>query len=152
MFYIKKGADPGPPIGALMKTLKITLTLALGFGLALPLIADVSSNATPSASATPTVHHHHHHKSKAVAKPDPATEIMMKQSDCFTCHSVNQKIIGPSYKDVAAKYRNTPGAEDTLVKKVSEGGSGNWGAVPMVAHPQLSDAQLHAMVKWVLAH
>jgi len=135
-----------------MKTLRTTLALLIGFGLALPLIADVSSNATFSASTTPTVHHHRHHKSKAIAKPDPATEIMMKQSDCFTCHSVKQKIIGPSYTEVAAKYRNVPGAEDTLVKKVSAGGSGNWGAVPMVAHPQLSNAQLHAMVKWVLAH
>jgi cytochrome c len=135
-----------------MKTLKTTLALALGFGLALPLIADVPPNATPSTSTTPTVHHHHHHHKSAAAKPDPATEIMMKQSDCFTCHSVTQKIIGPSYTDVAAKYRNTPGAEDMLVSKVRSGGSGNWGAVPMVAHPQLSDAQLHAMVKWVLAH
>jgi cytochrome c len=136
-----------------MKTLKMTLALALGFGLALPLIADGSPDASPAASTTPTVRHHrHHHKSTAAAKPDPATEIMMKQSDCFTCHSVTNKIIGPSYTDVAAKYRNTPGAEDMLVKKVSEGGSGNWGAVPMVAHPQLSDAQLHAMVQWVLAH
>jgi len=138
-----------------MKTLKTTLVLApaLALCLALPLIADVSPDATPSASTTPAVHHHrHHHQSNAPAKPDPATEIMMKQSDCFTCHSVTNKIIGPSYTDVAAKYRNTPGAEDLLVKKVSEGGSGNWGAVPMVAHPQLSDAQLHAMVKWVLAH
>jgi len=135
-----------------MKTIKTALALGLVLGLTLPLVADVSSDATPAASTTPTVHHHRHHKSKTVAKPDPATEIMMKQSDCFTCHSATQKIIGPSYTDVAAKYRNTPGAEDMLVKKVSEGGSGNWGAVPMVAHPQLSDAQLHAMVKWVLAH
>jgi cytochrome c len=130
-----------------MKVLNITLGLALGLALALPLIADVSSDATPAASTTPTVHHHH-----SKAKPDPATEIMMKKSDCFTCHSVNAKIIGPAYKDVAKKYRNVPGAEDTLVAKVKAGGSGNWGAVPMVAHPQLSDAQLHAMVKWVLAH
>ncbi|MGH7442389.1 MAG: c-type cytochrome, partial [bacterium] len=63
------------------------------------------------------------------------------------------KIIGPAYQDVAKRYRNAgPGIVETLVKKVRAGGSGNWGTIPMVAHPQLSDAQLHAMVKWVLAH
>lgn len=131
-----------------MKVLKITLGLALGLVLALPLIADVPSDATPVASTTPKVHHHRHSK----AKPDPATEIMMKKSDCFTCHSVTAKIIGPAYNDVAKKYRNMPGVEDVLVAKVKAGGAGTWGAIPMVAHPQLSDAQLHAMVKWVLAH
>ncbi|HTB21085.1 MAG TPA: c-type cytochrome [bacterium] len=136
-----------------MRTLKTVLALAAGLALALPLIADVSSDATTkTASTTPSTHHHHHKSAVKREPPDPATETMMKQSDCFTCHSVNAKVIGPAYKDVAKKYRNVPGAEETLVAKVRAGGSGNWGAVPMVAHPQLSDAQLHAMVKWVLAH
>ena len=110
-------------------------------------VADGSAaGAAQTASTAPA------HRAAKVAKPDPATEAMMKGSDCFTCHSVNAKIIGPAYKDVAKKYRHVPGAEARLVKKVRAGGSGVWGAIPMVAHPQLSNAQLHAMVKWVLAH
>lgn len=130
-----------------MKFQQFTFVLTAVFALALPLLADTAPDAAPAATS-PAAHKHH---SKA-AKPDPATEAMMKKSDCFTCHSVNAKIIGPAYKDVAKKYRNVPNAEAKLVEKVKAGGSGNWGAIPMVAHPQLSDVQLHAMVKWVLAH
>ncbi len=125
---------------------------AIVFGLsaaALPLLADGSSVSagatTPTASAT------HHSKKVARAKPDPATKKMMMASDCFTCHAVDHKVIGPAYRDVAKRYRNTPGIVNKLVAKVKNGGSGNWGAVPMAGHPQLSDAQIRAMVKWVLA-
>jgi|SRR5665213_1363439 len=130
-----------------MTPLKTTLALLMGLALALPLLADGSSDASPAAATTPAVKHH-----AKSSKPDPATEAMMKKSDCFTCHSVTSKIIGPSYKDVAKKYRGVAGAEAKLVTKVKSGGSGNWGTIPMVAHPQFSDTQLHAIVKWVLAH
>lgn len=76
---------------------------------------------------------------------------LVKASDCLSCHSVDNKIVGPSYKDVAKKYKGKgPQVVATLVKKVKAGGSGNWGAVPMVAHPTLSDAAVEKMVKWVL--
>lgn len=85
------------------------------------------------------------------AKPDPATEALMKKSDCFSCHQVKRKVVGPSYVDVAKKYKNDKKAVATLVKKVKEGGSGNWGSVPMAAHPDLPPADVEKMVKWVLA-
>jgi cytochrome c len=121
-----------------MSTLKTALALAAGLALALPVLADV----TPTAKTAPKT---------ASGKPDPATEAKMKKTDCFTCHSVAKKVIGPAYKDVAKKYKGDPAAEAKLVLKVKNGGSGVWGAIPMAAHPNISDADLHAMVRWVLA-
>jgi cytochrome c len=79
----------------------------------------------------------------------PAEEWMKTRSDCFSCHQVQVKVVGPAYKDVAAKYT----AKDIpmLVKKVKAGGSGNWGNVPMAAHPTAPDAMLEKAVRWVLS-
>lgn len=70
--------------------------------------------------------------------------------DCTTCHELRAKKIGPAYSDVAEKYRGVPHAMDTLVQKVLKGGSGNWGAVPMTPHPNLSDSDARAMVAYIL--
>jgi cytochrome c len=85
------------------------------------------------------------------AKPDPATEALMKKSDCFTCHNVKVKVVGPAFIEVAKKYRGKKGIVTVLAKKVQTGGSGNWGPVAMAAHPDLKDADAKAMVTWVLA-
>jgi len=71
-------------------------------------------------------------------------------SDCTTCHKLREKNIGPAYSDVAEKYRNTPHALDTLVQKVMKGGSGNWGTIPMTAHPMLAEADVREMVSYIL--
>jgi cytochrome c len=70
---------------------------------------------------------------------------------CVACHAVDKKVVGPSFKDVAAKYRNQAGAQKQLVAKVKNGGSGVWGAVPMPPNPTVPDADLNAIVKWILA-
>lgn len=70
---------------------------------------------------------------------------------CVACHAVDQKLVGPSFKDVAAKYRGKSGAEKQLVAKIKNGGSGVWGSVPMPPNPTVSDADLGAMVKWILS-
>lgn len=79
---------------------------------------------------------------------------LMTQSDCFSCHSVDQKIVGPAYEWVAYKYKGKKGADKTLAEKVIKGGAGNWnaytGGVPMPPHPQLTPAQAKEMVDWVL--
>jgi len=76
---------------------------------------------------------------------------LIGKNDCLTCHSVNDKINGPAYKDVANKYAT---AGDTIVthlaKKIIAGGSGVWGEVPMTPHPQVSQADAEQMVKYVL--
>jgi cytochrome c len=75
---------------------------------------------------------------------------MREQSDCFSCHRVDQKVVGPAFADIAQRYAGKPDAVSMLVNKVKNGGAGNWGEIPMTPHPQLTDAQLRAMVEWVL--
>jgi cytochrome c len=72
-----------------------------------------------------------------------------QQKNCFTCHQVDKKVIGPAYKDVAAKYK----ASDipTLVEKVKKGGSGVWGAVPMAPN-NVTDDEAKRLVTWILSH
>jgi cytochrome c len=87
--------------------------------------------------------------SHAALAADPAE--LAKSKNCLACHSVQNKMIGPAYKDVAAKYAGQKDAEDKLVQKVLKGGSGTWGAVPMPANTQVSEAEAHTLVKWILS-
>ncbi len=81
---------------------------------------------------------------------DPGMDLA-KAKNCLACHAVSTKLVGPAYKDVAAKYAGQKDAEAKLVTKVMKGGSGAWGAIPMPANPQVSDAEAKTLVKWVLA-
>jgi len=77
---------------------------------------------------------------------------LAKAKNCLTCHSVDKKIVGPAYKDVAAKYKGDASAEAKLIEKVKKGGSGVWGPVPMPPNsPQVSDADIKQLVEWVLS-
>jgi cytochrome c len=76
---------------------------------------------------------------------------LAKAKNCLACHAVANKVVGPAYKDVAAKYAGQKDAEGKLVQKVLKGGSGVWGAVPMPANAQVSEAEAHTLVKWVLS-
>jgi cytochrome c len=78
-------------------------------------------------------------------------ELLISKSDCFACHKIQDKLLGPSYKDVANKYENTKANLDYLVNKVKTGGSGVWGAVPMSPHPALADDDARAMITYVLS-
>ncbi len=76
---------------------------------------------------------------------------LLKKHACLSCHAVDKKLVGPSYKDVAAKYRPQKDAQKLLVEKVKKGGVGVWGPVPMPPNAAVPDADLNAMVKWILA-
>ncbi len=76
---------------------------------------------------------------------------LAKAKNCMTCHAVATKVVGPAYKDVAAKYAGQKDAENKLTAKVMKGGSGVWGAVPMPANAQVTEAEAHTLVKWVLS-
>jgi len=78
-----------------------------------------------------------------------APDQMPGKYGCTGCHAVDHKVVGPSFKDVAAKYRGKD-VEATLVEKVKNGGSGVWGQIPMTPNPQVPDPDLHAIVKWIL--
>jgi cytochrome c len=75
---------------------------------------------------------------------------LVSKSDCFTCHKIDDVSVGPAYRKVAEKYPNTPENVAMLSSKVIKGGSGNWGTVPMTAHPALSPEDVATMVKYVL--
>jgi len=80
-----------------------------------------------------------------------ADEKIAQASGCMTCHQVDKKILGPSFKDIAAKYRGNKAAEAMLAKKVKNGGSGVWGDMLMPPNAHVKDADIAALVKWVLA-
>jgi cytochrome c551/c552 len=87
------------------------------------------------------------------AAPAPTAAVppdqMPAKYGCTGCHAVDHKVIGPSFKDVAARYRGKD-VEAALVEKVKNGGAGAWGDIPMIPNPQVPDPDLHAIVKWIL--
>ena len=86
------------------------------------------------------------------AAPAAAQSVddMLRKYACLSCHTVDKKLVGPSYKDVAAKYGTQKDAEKTLAEKVKKGGVGVWGQIPMPPNPTVPDKDLQAMVKWIL--
>ena len=86
----------------------------------------------------------------AATAPAFANPQLAQQKNCMACHAVDKKLVGPSYKEVAAKYAGQKDAVDKLTQKVLKGGSGAWGAVPMPANPQVSEADAKTLVQWVL--
>jgi len=76
---------------------------------------------------------------------------LAQQKNCMACHAVDKKLVGPAYKEVAAKYAGQKDAVDKLAQKVMKGGSGVWGAVPMPANPQVNEAEAKELVQWVLS-
>jgi cytochrome c len=87
----------------------------------------------------------------AAALPAYAQEELAKKHNCFACHAVDKKLVGPSYKDVAAKYRDDKQAEGKLFEKVKKGGQGVWGQVPMPPNTQVPDSDIKSLVKWILS-
>ena len=85
------------------------------------------------------------------AAPAFADLALATSKNCMACHAVDKKLVGPSYKDVAAKYKGDKTAADKLAVKVIKGGSGTWGAIPMPANPQVNDADAKKLVAWVLS-
>ncbi|HUD25862.1 MAG TPA: c-type cytochrome [Burkholderiaceae bacterium] len=80
-----------------------------------------------------------------------AQQELAKQKNCFACHAIDKKLVGPAYKDVAKKYENDKDALPRLAKKVREGGVGVWGQIPMPANTQVNEAESIQLVKWVLS-
>lgn len=85
------------------------------------------------------------------AAPAFADQALATKKNCMACHAVATKLVGPAYKDVAAKYKADKGAADKLAAKVIKGGSGVWGAVPMPANPQVNEAEAKTLVAWILS-
>ena len=86
-----------------------------------------------------------------VAGSAQANADLAKQKNCMACHAIDKKLVGPAYKDVAAKYAGQKDAVDKLTQKVMKGGAGVWGPVPMPPNPQVSEAEARQLVQWVLS-
>jgi cytochrome c len=76
---------------------------------------------------------------------------LAKQKNCMACHAIDKKLVGPAYKDVAAKYKGNKDAAAMLAKKIREGGVGVWGQIPMPANPQVNEQEAQSLAKWVLS-
>lgn len=87
----------------------------------------------------------------SMAAPAMANLQLAQKNNCLSCHSVDKKVVGPAYKDVAKKYKGQAGAEAKLIAKVKAGGSGVWGPVPMPPNTQVKDADVKTLVKWILS-
>lgn len=88
----------------------------------------------------------------AAALPAQASEALAKKYACVACHNIKgAKSVGPTYADVAKKYAGQKDVEAKLVEKVKKGGSGVWGQVPMPPNAAVPDAEVRALVKWVLS-
>ena len=85
------------------------------------------------------------------AAPALANLELATKNACTACHAVDKKLVGPSYKDVAAKYKGNAKAEAMLAEKVKKGGVGVWGQVPMPPNANAKDADIATLVKWILA-
>lgn len=87
----------------------------------------------------------------ACAAPAFADLALATSKNCMACHAVDKKLVGPSYKDVAAKYKADKSAVDKLAAKIIKGGSGVWGAIPMPANAQVNEAEAKKLAAWVLS-
>jgi cytochrome c len=82
--------------------------------------------------------------------PALASADLAQKKNCMACHAVDKKLIGPGYKEVAAKYAGQKDAADKLAEKIVKGGVGAWGQVPMPANPQVSAAEAKTLATWIL--
>jgi cytochrome c len=86
----------------------------------------------------------------AAAAPAFAQAELAQKKNCMACHAVDKKVLGPAYKEVAAKYAGQKDAVDQLAAKVVKGGTGVWGNIPMPANPQVTDAEAKQLVQWIM--
>ncbi|MBX9613360.1 MAG: c-type cytochrome [Burkholderiales bacterium] len=87
----------------------------------------------------------------ALATPAMADQALATAKNCMACHATDKKLVGPAYKDVAAKYKGDAAAVDKLAAKILKGGAGVWGPVPMPANAQVNEAEAKKLAAWVLS-
>jgi cytochrome c len=84
------------------------------------------------------------------ALDNASAEAMMKKDGCAACHTIDKKLVGPPYQEVAAKYKGDKDAMAKLVDKVKKGGVGVWGQIPMPPNAQVPEADIKDLVTWIL--
>lgn len=145
---------------ALPIALPITLFLTLLYGCKpeVPASQVVPVPATSAPAADQTVVTAPANFEKQVPKAEVAVQSGVKErelaqkSGCFTCHSIEKKLVGPAWNDVSAKYRGQKDAEAKLIAKVAKGGGGVWGSVPMPPNsPKVAEADIKTLVRFILS-
>lgn len=89
-----------------------------------------------------------------LASPALASMELAQKKSCMACHAIDKKLVGPSYKEVAAKYAGQKDAVAQMAERIQKGsvpGKGNWGAIPMPANPQVSADEARQLATWVLS-
>jgi len=76
---------------------------------------------------------------------------LLKEKNCLACHTLDKKLVGPAYKDVAAKYAGQKDAAAKLAAKIQKGGTGVWGQIPMPANPQVNAEEATTLANWILS-
>ncbi|MGB9149837.1 MAG: c-type cytochrome, partial [Burkholderiales bacterium] len=107
-------------------------------------VAATGSAVKPAATAAPA-------KPAAPAPKPVDVSVLLKANSCTACHGMTNKIVGPGFNEVATKYKGKSDVESYLAGKIKSGGSGTWGAIPMPAQAQLSDADAKAIARWIAA-
>ncbi len=132
---VTASAVPAPKVAA-QKTVAVAS--------AAPAIAKIEPAVTPAAIAKPEI--------KVDAALSEADALLLaKKSGCLTCHAIDKKVVGPAWKDIAAKYRGDTGAQSRLSSKVAKGGSGAWGSMAMPANsPRVADTDIQSLVRFIL--
>ncbi len=85
-----------------------------------------------------------------IAGPALANADLAQKKTCMACHAMDKKLVGPAYKEVAAKYAGQKDAAANLAEKIQKGGTGVWGQIPMPANPQVSADEAKTLAAWVL--
>jgi cytochrome c len=86
----------------------------------------------------------------ALCAPALADQALATAKNCMACHALDKKLVGPAYKEVAAKYAGQKDAVDRLASKIMKGGAGVWGPVPMPANAQVNEAEAKRLAAWVM--
>jgi cytochrome c len=86
-----------------------------------------------------------------VTAPAFANADLAQKKNCLACHAIDKKLVGPAYKDVAAKYAGQKDMAAKLAAKIQSGGVGVWGQIPMPANPQVSADEAKQLAAWVLS-
>ena|SRR3990172_3970334 len=116
----------------------------------------VKSEPTPAVAETKSEMKPDPETSAAEVKPEPAVSEadamqLAKKNNCLVCHAIDKKLVGPAWKDVAAKYRGDTDAETRLMDKIARGSSGVWGVMAMPANPQISEVDRKTLARFVLS-
>jgi len=110
---------------------------------------DLSQQSRPIGAAAPTKAVSDTKATALVSDTNSIADLARRKA-CLSCHGVDNKIVGPAFRDVARRYKGQEGIEAKLVEKLKRGGSGNWGPLPMPPNPDLPQADATALVRWVL--